>query len=656
MGIIDPLGLPTGVPFVTCQQMSFWYSWRCLLAVTLIQLGRAASCGGERGTEDSLVCQAQRSPLVDVAQRIQATRESLFTKLQTLDNFATLRKRLLSGERFQLLGLERDHLSTGGQHSIEEASYDWKHRPLSTNLTRHFDFIKLVAADSEVLFHAFVRLKPAIRVNHESLLVAVDAASTLSLYTLEGQTLISKVDLGHGEGRRIVACALSPSSENRFILTADDRGLIRAHTLRVLKRQVRAHAQRRPSDVFHDTDSSGSSAAQMSQSFGDDGLEDNGRTEAAIDTAEGADTTVDEEKSVQREEEARSFLTATASFSIGFALPTGTDKSVETRRVSAALIVSDGSRTYIVVGDSRGDVTVFSSIGTVKARVKVTKDIGGVLGLSRGQRQTVLFHSSKSFGLFSLSTFELLFTPCSGWTSPIFDVSIDSGSVISNIVVSLLDGNILLFSALSETALMCRTVLKFPRVSRLPFQVKLFHGYAIGLQTLSRQHDERDHTRLRELFFFNLGAMRKGYGDVQSRVISVQVSFQKKAFEHFEVLPSLVGDADRSNARLAFRLSGGLGVEVYNVSVKMLPAGKVVLAAQKRTRWSRQVWVALAVVLLMVAFASWKLYKRWRQRRDGQSQQPTAESSSTEEKAQGESSDGEGVGSGVKIEEVLKDD
>jgi hypothetical protein len=203
---------------------------------------------------------------------------------------------------------------------------------------------------------------------------------------------------------------------------------------------------------------------------------------------------------------------------------------------------------------------------------------------------------------------------------------------------------------------MCRTVLKFPRVSRLPFQVKLFHGYAIGLQTLSRQHDERDHTRLRELFFFNLGAMRKGYGDVQSRVISVQVSFQKKAFEHFEVLPSLVGDADRSNARLAFRLSGGLGVEVYNVSVKMLPAGKVVLAAQKRTRWSRQVWVALAVVLLMVAFASWKLYKRWRQRRDGQSQQPTAESSSTEEKAQGESSDGEGVGSGVKIEEVLKDD
>ena len=80
----------------------------------------------------------------------------------------------------------------------------------------------------------------------------------------------------------------------------------------------------------------------------------------------------------------------------------------QTRQLNVVLPIERGSQTFFIAGDSLGGISVFFRNGTMRGRVRVTEDPGGVKGLIRAQgQQQVLFYSSHAFGFFSPSQVDL---------------------------------------------------------------------------------------------------------------------------------------------------------------------------------------------------------------------------------------------------------
>lgn len=233
--------------------------------------------------------------------------------------------------------------------------------------------------------------------------------------------------------------------------------------------------------------------------------------------------------------------------------------------------IDRGAQTYFVAGDSLGGISVFFRNGTMKGRVMVTDDPGGVRGLRRGQSQTVLFFSSHAFGFFSTSQLDVQYPPCDGWEAPLFDVALDSGGG-SRVILALEDGDILIFSTTRGKSKACDLTRKVPHVSQQPYKIQLYRGHVMGLQT-PLEGEGSDH--LRELFFFNLAALDAGYGSATSRVVTLQASFKPQQPLCLAMHSGAAGGSSSSaRATIAFRMANSSGLEIYELSLKQPPASK----------------------------------------------------------------------------------
>jgi hypothetical protein len=361
--------------------------------------------------------------------------------------------------------------------------------------------MRTIGEEVDVRMHQILALKKPSgqKIGPSGLLVTIDADNRMSIHTLEGDMRLSKFDVGHGPGRTIQQLVLSPSQENHFAVTADDQGDVRVHTLKVIAKRAD-----KTQEVFNTS----------TEEEEEDRLDE--RPEEKFEQKHGIKQ-----------------LVVTANFSTSFRLPPGS-KTGEERKLTAVLPIDRGSQMMFVTGDSLGGIAVFQRNGSMKGRVKVTEDPGGVRGLMRGQGQTVLFYSSHSFGFLSVSQVDVQYPPCTGWNSPLFDIAPDPSLSYSRVILALSDGDVLVFSTTRGKNKACDLTLKFPRVSALPFKLHVFRGHVIGLPT-PLENTERKDEYLRELHFFNLAEMDAGYGTTATRVITFQASFKPRKPNQFSI-------------------------------------------------------------------------------------------------------------------------
>jgi len=234
--------------------------------------------------------------------------------------------------------------------------------------------------------------------------------------------------------------------------------------------------------------------------------------------------------------------------------------------------VDRGSQPLWLAGDSLGVVSAYYRNGTLRGRIRVTEDAGGIRGLLRVQGQLVLYFSSHSFGFFSLLKMEIAAPPCTGWSSPVFDVAPDPLLTYSRVVVGLSDGDVLVFSIGSgkDGVRTCDLALKFPHLSALPYRLHSVRGHVIGLPTPLAGTERADEFN-RELYFFNIGAMEAGYGTAPSRAVTFQASFEDRKLHSFSVLPSPGSSSSGAVGKVYMVLqfdgeTGGL--ELYELSLK----------------------------------------------------------------------------------------
>mmetsp|Transcript_31323 Transcript_31323/g.86093 ORF Transcript_31323/g.86093 Transcript_31323/m.86093 type:complete len:585 (+) Transcript_31323:51-1805(+) len=501
--------------------------------------------------EDNASCQALTE---SIFTKLAATEQAFDTRQSAVEAIGNIRSKIMSGKRLEVTSVQRQHL-VAESSLINEVTHETNHRAVSTNLSHHFKLLQTILFESKVRFVEFVLFRPpqnSAAPTPDAVILTLDARARLFVHSLEGAALIDNFDLGHGPERNVTHVVLSPSVEKRFILSFDEQGLIRKHQL-----QVTATLERIP----------GPSAA------GD----------------------------ASQPPKLRRVLAASLNFSSGFWFSPGPSASEQAWTITAVLAVDRG----IVVGDASGYIAGLSyRDGTAKAYVKVTEDLGGVRGLLLAEGTQVLFYSSHHFGFFNTVAMELRQRPCDGWRSPLFSVAVDPTSRYNQVVLALSDGDVLVYSSPGRAARGCELLRKFPRVSTLPFQLRLFQGYAVGLSTAPDSKDGR----LREVFFFNLEAASEGYGDSPSRVVTVQVGFKRQFPESFALLPTLQHGMVRSGGRFALAFSGRENaIELYKVSVAMLRAGKAQLP--HAPGW----WylpVGLLVGLLLVLVGARKLRRR----------------------------------------------
>lgn len=509
-----------------------------LVALQLLLLpvqcrGKSAQC------KDEASCQAHMQKLIE---GLEAQRQNLTGKHMVLDTLEGLRNGIISGDRIELPSTQRQHLERISP-LVADISYDAKHKPVSTNVTRHLRQIRTIAEEVDVRLHTIMPLKrpSSQKIGPSALLVTIDTQSRMSIHTLEGDMRLSKFNLGHGEGRTVTQLVMSPNQDSHFAVSADDLGIVRVHTLKVIAKKAEKKEEI-PSEPVNETD--------------DEEDKPDEKPEEKFEQKHGIKQ-----------------LVVTANFSCTFTLPPSS-RTGEARKLNAVLPIERGSQTLFVTGDSLGGIAVFHRNGTMKGRVKVTEDPGGVKGLMRGQGQTVLFFSSHSFGFLSVSQVDVQYPPCTGWNSPLFDIAPDPSYSYSRVILALSDGDVLIFSTTRGKNKACDLTLKFPRVSALPFKLHVFRGHVIALPT-PLETTERKDEYLRELHFFNLAEMDAGYGTAQTRVVTLQASFKPRKPEQFALHTGTPGGGgDRSKVQLALNFGGEKGVTLYELSLKQPPPPK----------------------------------------------------------------------------------
>lgn len=510
-----------------------------LAVVCLAQL----PCRGSAEAEKTLaeVCKDEascKSRLDVVTKRLDEVRTEMHGKQLTISLLEELRSGILSGHRVELPSAQRQHLEKGSP-LIGEVSFDARHRPVSTNVSRHFTHMLTLGEGQEIRFHTFMPLKKQASAaggkgGAPALIVAVTAQSQLVVFDLEGDALLEGVDLGHAPGAKVTQMVLSPSQENHFVLTATDDGEMRVHTLKVVARKKTA----------------GGSASEAGE--------------------DGASSKSDGSKAKQKKS-----VSVSANFSCAFTIP---DSDVgEVRNLNTVTPIERGTQIYFVTGDSLGGIGVFFRNGTLKGRARVTEDPGGVRGLMRSQGQSVLYYSSHSFGFFSVTQIDVQYPPCSGWNSPLVDVVADPSYASSRVVLALADGDVLVFSTTRGKSKACDLTLKFPHVSPIPFKLHPFKGHVLGLPT-PLPETERKSDYLREIYFFNLAAMEAGYGVAPSRTVALQASFKPRQPESLALMAGAAGSGSSGSSggkpRVAIKFEGEAGLELYDLSLKQPPAPK----------------------------------------------------------------------------------
>lgn len=254
-------------------------------------------------------------------------------------------------------------------------------------------------------------------------------------------------------------------------------------------------------------------------------------------------------------------LVVTMQVGATFNLPLSHDGSL--REITAAVPVEQGSNTYYILGDNVGGISVFHKNGTLKGRVIVTEDAGGIRGLVRAPGQHTVFFSSHTFGFLSVSQIDLQTAPCKGWSSPLYDIAIDPGFSSSKVILSLEDGDAILFSTMRGKSKVCDFTHKFPRISRLPYSLNSFRGHVLALPSLLNSTPNKEQ-HVRDLHVFNLGSLEIGHGTAPSRTLVLQAHFPAP-IEKLAVHPA---PGDRTKAQLALTFNGMKGIEIWDFTVK----------------------------------------------------------------------------------------
>lgn len=475
-----------------------------------------APCG------DAVTCKRELDSVLNRLTEMQVDKTAREGILVALEKFRT---GVLEGKRVELPSAQRQHLERGNPY-ISDVSFDSRHRPLSTNASRHFKPMITLAEDSEVLFHRFLQRKEKGSTNKGNasppFLLTLAAQSKLSVWALSGNPALRDFDLGHGK-EAVIQLEISASQEKPVVVTADSGGNVRAHEVSVLAPSKSNRPQNKE------------------QSAGE---------------------TLPQKKPI---------LNVSMNFHSAFSLPQSVNGG-EVRKLNAVLPFERGAQLFFVTGDSLGGIAVFFRNGTLKGRAKVTEDPGGVQGLVRSQGQTILFWSSHTFGYFSAAQVDVQSAPCSGWNSPAVDVIVDPTNVANRVLVSLSDGDALIYTTTQGKSKTCDLTLKFPRVSVLPLRLHSFRGQVLGLPT-PQAVDTRQANCSREIFVFNLAPMAAGYGAAPSKVVSLQASFKPKQPSSLEITVAASAQ-ERSMGFAAVQFVGYKGVEVFDVNMKPPPAPK----------------------------------------------------------------------------------
>lgn len=553
-------------------------------AVFASPCGVVAASGGGGGCGAGVPvasCEAHLQSLVD---RLESSQDQIQGKLSTLSTLEQLRSSILGGRRVELQSAQRQHLEKGSP-LVGEVTYDMRHRPVSTNTSRYFRLARTVARHLEVAHHALVpvQLGKASGDAGDALLAIVDSSSELSVFDLDGRPLLENFELGHAQGVTIDRLLVSKSQDSPLVLTTDSTSRIRVHSLKV--------------------------EARVGFSAGV-GRGENGTAEDSEEYLEP------------------SSLVLAPKLACAFKLP-ASPLGGEARLLTTMLIVEHGGQTHFVAGDSAGGITVFSHRGFLRGRIRVTEEPGGVRGLVKSQGNSVLFYSARVFGHLAVAKVDLEYPPCSGPASPIAYAIIDLSYSASRVILSLEDGDIVVFNTARGPSRACDLAMKFPHVSPVPFQLYVFKGYVVGMPRLLRNSSQQvrsrapsrgtevgrsgDHAQadlLPELFVFNLAAMDNGYGVAPSRSVQLQASFDARGPAALSMLPSCQG----KTAPMAFRFASTKGIRIYNVSLRPARKSKVALeeaVVEESTSWTS--WYAKGIAVLLVAMLLPLWY--WRRRR-----------------------------------------
>lgn len=474
---------------------------RLAVAIAYAALGvEAASCG------DAAACQERMQAIMGKLQSTDADMRSRKATMSALEGFRT---GLMHGERVPLPSAHRQHLERGSP-LVSEVSYDDKHRPLSTNVSKHMKHIKTLSHGSDLMLQGILPVKkPAGSQGSTVLIATLEGKSSLSLLTQDGETRLSKFDLGH----EVAHMSLSGNSDHSYVLTGDTSGNLHVLTVELVMKNASS------SDAKDEDD---------------------------------ADAASDKKRP-------KKVMSVVANTTAKFSLPSAGDD----RKITSVLTVDRGSQPFFVAGDSLGSLAVFFKNGTLKGRIKVTEDPGGILGLRRGTGQTVLFFSSHSFGFLSVPTVDVQSPPCTGWNSPAFDVAADPQSTYSRVVLALSDGDVLVYSTSAKSKDKgCDLSLKFPRLSSVPLRLHVARGHVMGLPSPNSDVGNPD------LYFFNTAAMETGYGSGHSRIVTLQASFHPRRLDSFS-LQNSGGGGSSPKVLLALQFVGqSAGMELYELNLK----------------------------------------------------------------------------------------
>mmetsp|Transcript_74125 Transcript_74125/g.141083 ORF Transcript_74125/g.141083 Transcript_74125/m.141083 type:complete len:605 (-) Transcript_74125:170-1984(-) len=577
---------------------------------------------------DADVCRDEASCQVHVkslVERLTNVSEKMQGKRRSIQHLDRLRSSIASGGRIELPPVQRQHLARSTPLA-NTVTYDVKHRPVSTNRTRHLKLLRTLAAGRKAQQFAFMPLKSrSSKAGPTVLLISVDDEAKLSIHTLDGEPLIDAYELGHAAGAGVTHLSLSPNQETHMVVTGDDRGEVRVHGLKVVAKK---------------------------------------REAAPKKNATSENETVAGERQPKAREGGKQ-LSVTVTFTCSLEVP-GSEGDEEIPKLSALMVADRGSpKMTLITGDSLGRLAIFNHNGTLKGRAKVTEDPGGVRGLVHAAGQLIIFFSSHTFGYFSLALNDVAYPPCTGWSAPLFDFVWDPTSGHTRAILALEDGDVLAYQVVREKLKVCDLALKFPHVSALPFSLQPWKGLVAGLPTLLESTARRAE-HMRELYFFSIPFMEAGYGTYPSRAIALQVDVKPKEIEQFKLysLPKsgstgTAGDRDRAKALVAMTIAGERGVELYELVLKQPPPSKKAVsdAGLESSSWLVRYWKLEVLIAILVGVVVWFLRKN-RKKSDKKAEEEPQDEGGDGDRGDDDDDDdvdGEKEG-GARIEEVEDDD
>jgi len=168
---------------------------------------------------------------------------------------------------------------------------------------------------------------------------------------------------------------------------------------------------------------------------------------------------------------------------------------------------------------------------------------------------------------------DVQYPPCTGWNAPLYDIAPDPSYSHSRVILSLSDGDVLIFSTSKGKSKACDLSLKFPHVSSVPFKLQVFRGHVLALPT-PLENTERKEDYFRELFFFNLNEIEDGFGSATSNTVTLQANFAPKRPDHFAIYTGQGGGGDRSKVKLAIRYVDSPGIDLFELNLKQPPPPK----------------------------------------------------------------------------------